>query len=70
MDKESIQKIVEIKCSNCRLSLSENKIELHESYCKKHIKKCINCDEYVDSSMIEKHYNEKHTELSCNYCGF
>ena len=55
-----IQNSVKANCGNCHQNFPEMKILLHESYCIKHVRKCINCDDFIDNSMIEEHNDEKY----------
>ena len=46
-------------CGNCKANITEDKIELHEVYCFKNIRKCQKCDEYVDKAEMEDHMEGK-----------
>lgn len=55
-------------CENCKKMFPESKIDLHEAYCIRNIRKCEHCDEYVDKSEMEDHFEEKHKKTPCEYC--
>lgn len=56
-------------CDNCKQLFPESKIQLHEAYCLRNIRKCPNCDMFVDKRELEEHKEEFHTKVTCEKCG-
>lgn len=44
--------------------LPTEKIDLHEAYCRRNVRPCPQCGEFMDKSEIEKHEKEQHSKVS------
>ena len=52
-------------CNNCQTEIDDNKIFLHEGFCKKNIKYCFQCKEKIPIDEFEEHlenHNKKPEE--------
>jgi len=52
-------------CSNCQSEIEDNKMILHERFCKMNIKYCFQCKEKIPIEEYEEHiknHNEKKPE--------
>ncbi|EWS72616.1 ubiquitin interaction motif protein (macronuclear) [Tetrahymena thermophila SB210] len=56
-------------CENCKQLFPESKVQLHEAYCLRNIRKCPNCEQYVDKREMEEHQEEFHKQVTCEKCG-
>ncbi|KRX01717.1 hypothetical protein PPERSA_01587 [Pseudocohnilembus persalinus] len=56
------------QCENCEKYFPESKIDLHEAYCIRNIKKCEQCGEFIDKNEIEEHNEQEHQKKPCKYC--
>ncbi|KAL4483645.1 hypothetical protein ABPG72_006711 [Tetrahymena utriculariae] len=56
-------------CENCKQLFPESKVQLHEAYCLRNIRKCPNCEQYVDKREMEEHQEEFHKQVKCEKCG-
>jgi hypothetical protein len=41
---------------------------LHERYCVLNVKKCIHCGEIINIEDEQEHVNEKHVDVTCEFC--
>ena len=49
-------------CSNCQTEIDDNKMFLHEGFCKKNIKYCFQCKEKVPIEEFEEHLENQHNK--------
>jgi hypothetical protein len=43
------------ECSNCHKAFPVDRIDLHEAYCCRNIRKCKNCEKMIDIKDQEQH---------------
>ncbi|KAL4460408.1 hypothetical protein ABPG74_000159 [Tetrahymena malaccensis] len=58
----------QVNCSNCNKPQLASKVQLHEAYCLRNIRKCPDCEEFIDKRELENHKQEKHTKQQCKFC--
>ena len=54
-------------CSNCDKAIAASKLNLHEAYCARNMKKCDICKEVFPKGEIEEH-KETHKKKPCCHC--
>ena len=53
-------------CTNCQSEIDDNKIFLHEGFCKKNIKYCFKCHEKIPIEEYDEHLESHNTKKSKN----
>lgn len=55
-------------CENCRREFPASKVHSHYAYCRRNIRKCRDCGEFIDISEEEEHIQLMHFRQPCQYC--
>ena len=53
-------------CTNCQSEIDDNKIFLHEDFCKKNIKYCFKCHEKIPIEEYDEHLESHNTKKTKN----
>ena len=53
-------------CTNCQSEIDDNKIFLHEGFCKKNIKYCFKCHEKIPIEEYDEHLESHNTKKTKN----
>ena len=53
-------------CTNCQSEIDDNKIFLHEGFCKKNIKYCFKCHEKIPIEEYDEHLESHNTKKTQN----
>ena len=53
-------------CTNCQSEIDDNKIFLHEGFCKKNIKYCFKCHEKIQIEEYDEHLESHNTKKTKN----
>ena len=55
-------------CVNCGKTLSASIMVMHESFCKRNMTKCPQCQEVIYKNEVEEHMEEEHSTGHCTFC--
>ena len=55
-------------CENCGREFPETKVHSHYAYCRRNIRKCRECGEFIDINEEEEHIQQTHFRQPCRFC--